>query len=391
MPKDKLHVRIFDMINTATRLKNQETKQTKTSKEDASAKNLMKEALYANKSLFQLPKIGDLIEGTVIDKESGVLYIDLGPIGTGVIYGKQYFDVQDSIKNLKPGDKVAAKLIELENKNGYRELSMKEAGEEQTWKTLRDKKENQELIEIKITEVNRGGLMAKVGDIIGFIPVSQLAPAHYPRVEGGDKEKILEELRKFIGETFQVNILDIDPKEQKLILSEKSAENDSMKESLSKYKVGDIVEGEITGVVEFGAFIKFDPILEGLIHISELDWNLVRDPKDIVNIGDKLKAKIVDISSDGRISLSIKALQEDPWSEIEKKFKKGDTIDAEVTKINAYGALVKIEDGIQGLVHVSEFESEEQLKENIEEGKKYKFEIATLEGADHKITLKLIK
>lgn len=362
---------------------------TATTPGDTTTKNLMKEALYANKSLFQLPKRGDNIEGTVIGKESGVLYLDLGAIGTGVIYGKEYWDVQDAIKKLKPNDKVVAKVVEVENKDGYRELSMKEAGEEQTWQGLKEKQANQEILEIKITEVNRGGLMARVGDITGFMPVSQLTPAHYPRVDGGDKEKILQELKKFVGTTMKVNILDVDPRENKLILSEKSAENDSVKEALGKYKIGDVVKGEITGVVEFGVFIKFDSMLEGLIHISELDWNLVRDPKDIVNLGDKVKAKIVDIAADGRISLSLKALEKDPWDGIEKKFKIKDTVSAEVTKISSYGALVKIDDGIQGLVHVSEFESEEEFRQKLVEGKAYTFEITALDPGEHKMALKL--
>lgn len=350
----------------------------------------MKEALYANKSLFQLPKVGDIVEGVVIGKESGVLYINLGIIGTGVVYGKQYWDVQDIIKNLKIDDTVSAKLVELENKDGYRELSMREAGEEQTWKSLKEKRDNRELVEVTITEANRGGLITQIGDIAGFIPVSQLTPAHYPRVEGGDKEKILLELKKFIGKTMQVNVLDIDPSEQKLILSEKSAENDSMKETLSRYKVGDVVKGEVTGVVEFGAFIKFDPLLEGLIHISELDWNLVREPKDIVSIGDTIEAKIVEIATDGRVSLSLKALKEDPWADIEKKFAIDDKKKGEVIKISSYGALVKMADGIQGLVHISEFASEEELKSHLEEGQTYKFEITALDPKEHKMTLKLV-
>lgn len=351
----------------------------------------MKDALYANKSLFQLPRLGDIMEGAVIGRESGVLYLDLGPIGMGVIYGKEYWDAQNIIRNLKTGDKIAVKLVELENKDGYRELSIREAGQEAAWKDIKEKKENQAIVEVKIVDANRGGLMVQFGDIPGFIPVSQLAPSHYPRVEGGDKEKILDELKKFVGTTMQVNVLDIDQKTHKLILSERAAENESIREALTRYKVGDVVDGEITGIVDFGVFIKFDPLLEGLIHISELDWNLVRDPKDIVSMGDKIKARIVDIAASGRVSLSIKLVKENPWGDIEKKFKQDDKVKGEVIKINSYGALVKIADGIQGLVHISEFSSEEELKAKLKEAQSYEFEIATIAPKEHKITLKLIK
>ncbi|MEX2008071.1 MAG: S1 RNA-binding domain-containing protein [Candidatus Spechtbacterales bacterium] len=352
---------------------------------------LMKEALTTHKSLFQLPKVGELVEGTILGKESGVLYIDLGIIGTGVIYGREYFAVQDQLKDLKPGDKLSAKLIELENEDGYRELSLKEAGEEKTWHRLRELRDSKEPLKVKITEANRGGLMAQAGDMMGFIPVSQLAPAHYPRVEGGNKEMILEELRKFVGEELTVRILDAEPQENKLIFSERAAETDKIQDALGKYSVGDEVEGEITGVVEFGAFIKFDPLLEGLIHISELDWNLVKDPRDVVSVGQSVKAKIVDISGDGRVSLSLKALQNDPWNNAQDMFKEGARVEGEVTKINSYGALVKVSDGIQGLVHVSEFASEDEMKEQLVEGTTYAFEVISVEASERKIALRLAK
>ncbi|MDX1535400.1 MAG: S1 RNA-binding domain-containing protein [Candidatus Spechtbacterales bacterium] len=359
-------------------------------KTENSTNGVMKDALQTNRSLFQLPHEGEIVEGKVIGKESGVLYIDLGPIGTGVVYGVEYFKVQDEIKDLEPGDTVSAKLTQIENEDGYRELSMKKAEEEKSWRYLEEVHRNQESIEMKVVDANKGGLMGKAGDLVGFLPVSQLAPANYPRVEGGDKSKILQELKNFIGQTMQVQVLDIDPKDNKVIFSERAAESDAIKESLEEYKVGDVIEGEITGIVDFGAFIKFDDMLEGLIHISELDWSLIEDPHDIVSVGDKVKAKIVDIAKDGRVSLSLKALKDNPWENIEERYETGKKIKGEVSKINPYGALVKIEEGIQGLVHVSEFTSEEEMSEKLEEDETYEFEVLSLDPEDHKIALKLV-
>jgi len=352
-------------------------------------KNIMKSVMQTDKSLFQLPKEGDVVEGKVVGKEGGVLYIDLGHTGTGVVYGAEYLKAHDEIKNLNEGDKLTGKIIEVENEDGYRELSLKEAKEEKNWQLMQSAKSKQEVVEVEITDANKGGLMARIDDLVGFLPVSQLAPAHYPRVEGGDKNKILNELREFIGKKFRVQILDANYKEGKLIFSEKAAENESIQTALNKYKVDDVVSGTITGVVEFGAFIKFDSLLEGLIHISELDWSLIENPHDVVKIGEKLKARIVDITQDGRVSLSLKALKENPWEGIEKKYKAGDMVEAKVTKINSYGALARIEEGIQGLVHISEFKDEEELRNKIEKDKKYKFEIVSVEPAEYKIALKL--
>lgn len=356
---------------------------------ETDTKNLMRNALQSQKSLFQIPKIGDIMEGKILGKESGVLYIDLGIYGTAVVYGVEYFKVHKEIKNMKAGSTIVGKLIELENKKGFMELSLKKAEEEKNWKYLQDKFKNREQIKVKIVDANKGGLMAEIGDLKGFLPVSQLAPSNYPRVEGGDKNKILNELRLFIGKSMEVRILDLDFNDNKLILSEKSAESNTIQNALKKYKIGDVVKGEITGVVEFGAFIKFDPMLEGLIHISELDWSLIENPNDIVKLGKKVKAKIIDISNDGKISLSLKALKNNPWESVDKKYKKGDNINKEVVKINAYGALIKIEEGIQGLVHISEFDSEKTLKEKLTISEKYNFEIISIDAEGRKISLKL--
>ena len=349
----------------------------------------LKELIESNKDWFKMPYVGDMVEGTVIGKESGALYIDLGILGTGIIYGREYFAIQDIIKDLKNGDSVTAKVVQTENENGFKELSMKKIGEEKNWQSLKETKEQNETIPIKITDANKGGLLAQAGNMNGFLPVSQLAPDHYPRVEGGNKEMILEELQKFIGQTLTVRILDIDSNENKLIFSEKAVDNDKVKQAIAKYKIGDTVKGTITGVVDFGAFIKFDEMLEGLIHISEMDWNLVRDTKEKVKVGDKITAKIVEISDDDKISLSMKAMKNDPWDTINERFKQDDELSREVTTINSYGALVKIDDGIQGLVHISEFESEEELKKHIQKGKEYTFKIKSIEPDKRKISLVL--
>lgn len=350
-----------------------------------------KEMLSLKKDWTHLPSCGDILEGTVIGKESGALYINLGAIGTGIIYGREYYAIQDNIRDLKSGDIVSAKLIEFENENGFRELSMKEAGEEKNWQSLREIRDNNQTTEVKVVEANRGGLLVQTGDMNGFLPVSQLAPAHYPRVDGGDKEIILEELKKFVGQKMAVRVLDIEPQEGKLIFSEKAAEDDKMKSELSNFHVGDVVEGTITGVVDFGAFMKFAPMLEGLIHISALDWNLVKDPRDVLSVGDKVRAKIVGITNDGRISLSLKALTDDPWNDIEKRFAIDSEIERTISSITPYGALVKIEDGIQGLLHVSEFESEEHMRQSIQEGKTYRLKITTIEPKERKVSLQLIQ
>jgi small subunit ribosomal protein S1 len=358
-------------------------------KTQSAENNSMKIAIDHERSLFQSPKEGDIVEGPIITKEGGEVYIDLGLGGTGIIYGREYFESQDKLKDKKKGDRISAKIVELENDEGLRELSLSEAGRETSWQKLARMRDSQELVSVKITDANRGGLMIEKEGIEGFLPVSQLAPAHYPRVEGGDKEKILKEIQQYIGQTMEVRILDTSQSQNKFIVSEKAGEEESIKKALEKYKIGDVVKGQVTGVVDFGAFIRLDPLVEGLVHISELDWQLVNNPRDIVKVGDKIEAKIVDVAKDGRISLSIKALKEDPWKDLEKKYPQGKAVRGIISKLTAYGTLVRLEEGIQGLVHISEFASEEEMREKLEEGKEYKFEVSQIVPEERRIALKL--
>lgn len=367
-------------------------------------------------NFVKLPKIGEIIEGKVVGKGKASVFLDLGNIGAGIIYGKEFYEAKHELKNLKIGDNVFAKIIDLEDENGYIELSLTKASKELAWETLKEKKEKDEVFRVKILGANKGGLLAEVSGIPSFLPASQLSPANYPKVENGDNQKILKSLQKLIGKELEVKIFDLNPREEKLILSEKAKEGKKIKEILKNYKVGDVVEGEITGIVDFGSFVKI-PVekkdylkninipeeyipdsLEGLIHISELDWKLIEDPAEIVKIGQKVKAKIIDISN-GKISLSLKALQKDPWQDIEKKYKKGDIIKGKVTKFNPFGVFVQLlsspsnedKNKIQGLCHISEFGSQKKMEKTLKIGGKYDFQILSIEPNEHRMSLKLIE
>ncbi len=361
----------------------------------------MKDLMEKN-DLLKPPQIGKIIEGKIIGRARSAVFLDLGAFGTGIIYGKEFQEAKKELKDLKIGDTVFAKIIDLENEGGYLELSLSQASNELTWGKLRQKKEKGEIIIVKILGANKGGLLAEVSGLPAFLPVSQLLTEHYPRVEKGDTIKILKELQKFVSKEMEVKIFDLDQKQEKLILSEKAKEGEKIKEILRKYKVGDMVEGEITGITDFGVFIKF-PIspktisrdgnkqeLEGLIHISELDWQLIKDPSDIVKIGEKVKAKIISIIED-KVSLSLKALKKDPWLNIEKKYKKGDVIEGKITKFNPYGAFAQIAPKIQGLCHISEFGTKSKMEESIKIGKKYNFQILSIDSTEHRMSLKLAK
>ncbi len=336
------------------------------------------------------PSLGDVVEGDVIGVEKSAVYINLHPYGTGIIFGKEFINARDIIKKINIGDKVAAKVVDAGNKDGYIELSLKEARQALIWDEAEVAIKNKTVLELPVEEANKGGLIINWQGIKGFLPASQLKTEHYPRVNDGDKDKILDELKKLVGQKISVAIITALPKEGKLIFSEKNIEKKSKQKIVDKYKVGDVFPAEITGIVDFGIFVKIEDGLEGLVHISEIDWTLVENPRTLYRVGEKVDVKIIEVK-DGKISLSIKALKENPWIEAEKKYKKGDEVNGVVIKFNKHGALASIEEGISGLVHISEFGTEAKMKEKIELGKSYTFKILLFEVKNQKMGLSFVE
>ncbi len=332
------------------------------------------------------PIIGDLVEGPVINIEKSAVYIDLAPIGTGIIYGREYLTARDIIKKINVGDIIAAKVVDTENPEGYIELSLKEARQALIWSEAEVAIQNKSILELPVVEANKGGLIIQWQGISGFLPASQLKTEHYPRVADGDKDKILEELKKLVGTKISVSIISAIPKEGKLIFSEKSPELKDKEKIIGKYKVSDEVQGTVTGIVDFGVFVKIEDGLEGLVHISEIDWSLVEDPRALFKVGQKVNVKIIEIK-EGKVSLSIKALKENPWVEAGKKYKKDMVVQGVVIRFNKHGALASIEEGIAGLVHISEFGSEEKLRKSLELGKSYNFKITLFDVKEQKMAL----
>jgi len=352
--------------------------------------NLINEKDYSQ-LLKGLPKLNDLIEGTVIEIGRNEIYLDINGLTTGIIRGPELFDESGDFSNFKKGDKVFATVIDLENEKGLIELSFRQASHKKAWNNLEDIVKTGQPVSVKVTDANKGGLIVYFGKIQGFLPVSQLKPEHYPRVEDGDKNKILEKLKIFINQEMIVKIINLDEKEGKLIVSEKEI-GATEKKIIGNYKVGDIVQGKISGLVDFGVFVTFDKDQEGLVHISELAWQRIDHPQDVVKSGDKVKAQIIGITDDGKISLSIRRLIADPWKNAKEKYQVGQEVNGKILKINPFGFFVELDKDIHGLAHISEI-SEKPIKDLstiAKEGDVLKFKIVSIEIDDHRLGLSLI-
>ena len=356
------------------------------------------------KHVVEIPEIGYVIQGTVLHIAPSQALIDLGPLGTGVVLGKEMRDGLGTGGKLKVGGVVTATLMSYENEDGSIELSIREASYEKSWEDIEHKLTNREVVPTRVTDANKGGLMVEINGIAGFLPVSQLSSEHYPRGEDGDKNKILDLLKKLTGQEVQVRILDADRESEKLIVSEKAAQSEKERELINLFHIGDIVKGEVSGVVDFGAFVKFSPPtkkgekerpekLEGLVHISELAWQLIDDPREMIKTGDIVEAKIIGIE-ETRISLSMKALKEDPWTSVLEKYKVGDIVPGKVDKINHFGAFVYLDKDIHGLAHVSEFQDVypgKKIEEVFKEGEAYSWKILSIEPKSHRMGLLPVK
>ncbi|MEI7742044.1 MAG: S1 RNA-binding domain-containing protein [bacterium] len=338
---------------------------------------------------LKIPKKGDVVNGKVVSLAKNEIRIDVEGMSVGVVRGKELFAESDVYSDLKVNDPVESTVLDMENENGEMELSFRFAGQQRAWNDLREFFTSGKPVEIKITDANKGGLMARVHHVMGFLPVSQLSPDNYPRVAGGDKGKILEKLRSFIGKTFEAKVIDIDEKDEKLILSEKSVWEEKQKSLLERFKVGDTVEGKVVAIADFGVFVRFDS-LEGLVHISEIAWQRIEHPKDVVKVGDTVKAQIIDIEG-SKIFLSMKNLVTDPWADVMEKYKVGSIVEGKVLKVNPFGLFVELDPNIHGLAHISEL-SLKPIKDATtiaKIGDTKKFKIISLEPKEHRLGLSI--
>jgi len=392
--------KIVEDVQTADAVVPQESAAPEEKPFASAPKAMTMDDLVTDDAVVAFPAVGDVLKGIVIDVSPSAIYLDLGPIGTGIVLGKETKDGLAMNTKMVIGDEATATLIDLENDEGYIELSIREASYEKAWEDLRNKMKNEDTVSTRILDANKGGLMVEVNGITGFLPVSQLSSQNYPRVDDGDRNKILELLKQLVNQELGVRILDADQDSEKLIVSEKAAQSEQERKVISELAKGEVINGEVSGVVDFGAFVKFQPPgreegdqLEGLVHISELAWQLIDNPRELVKVGDAVEAKIIGID-DTRISLSMKALKRDPWSVITEKYTIGDVYEGTVDKINHFGAFVYLDSDIHGLAHVSEFQENfpgKKMEDMIAVGKQFNWKVLSIDAKEHRMGLVLVK
>jgi len=346
--------------------------------------------LLEDKHFLAIPKIGDVVRGRVVSTTKNEVHIDLGGY-SGVVRGRELYNESAEYGNLKVGDEAEATVVGLDNELGEAELSFRFAGQQKSWEKLEGLRGTGITVNVVVKEANKGGLIVDLDHNEGFLPVSQLSAEHYPRVPGGDKARIQEKLKSFIGETLRVKVLDVDGGEGKLIVSEKKIEEDSQITKIAEHQIGENCEGPITAIADFGAFMEFADGLTGLIHISELAWQRVEHPSEVVKEGQQVKAQIININGP-KVFLSMKRLLPDPWKTVEEKYKVGQQVKGKIKKVNSFGLFVELDEDIQGLAHISELGmKQEEIISKIKPGDELEFTIVSLKPEEYRLGLSLVR
>lgn len=334
-----------------------------------------------------VPTVGALVKGTVVSMSHQKILVDIGSICTGVIVGSEMNDSLGTAKDIHVGDAITAVVIEEENEQGQFILSLKRASQETTWDTFVALYKSQKPVKVRIVEANKGGLLIEKDGIRGFIPVSQLTPEHYPRVVGADPEKILTRLQKLVSTELMVKVINVDFAERRLILSEKAAYSDERQKIIDELKVGQTVQGTVSGIVNFGVFVNYKGV-EGLVHISEIAWGHVTAPNEYAKVGDTITVLVIGIEGD-KVSFSMKRLTPDPWIEKADKYKVGEIVKGQITRIEPFGAFVKLDQEIDGLIHISELADHEisNPTEVVQIGVTVEAKVISIELAEHRLGL----
>ena len=356
-------------------------------------KDLTQDSEFAKlleKDDIKIPQVGDIIKAIVITASKSEVKLDVNGVLMGVVRGPELYNEVPEFSNLKPGQEVEAAVVDDENENGELELSFRLVGQEKAWNDLRRALKEKTVIKVRIMDANKGGLLSRFCQIDGFLPVSQLAPENYPRISGGDKSRILEKLKSFVGQEFDVTVMTLNEEDNKIIFSEKDVWNKKQKPALDKYTVGMAIEGKITAITNFGVFVSFGENIEGLIHISELAWQRIDSPSEMYKVGDKIKAEIITIDG-AKVFLSAKKLLTDPWLEASAKYKSGQVVEGTILKVNPFGLFVKLDDEIHGLAHISQLNlgTKEKITDLFKSDEVRQFEVVSISPSEHRLGLKL--
>lgn len=345
--------------------------------------------------LLEIPQIapGSIIKGVLVKISPDEVLVDIGTKTEAILHRKELAGpAWEILKNYKVGDEIPVCIIRPETDTSQAVVSILRAKVETDWKYVEELERTKATFEAEVVDYNKGGLLVKVGLLKGFVPVSQIDPFRYRNHRGTSRTKVLSEL---VGQKIKLKVMEARRDQGRLILSERLAMEEWREEQktrlLRELQEGDICTGVVTGICEFGAFVDIGGI-EGLIHLSELSWVKVSHPSEVVKVGDTVEVYVLEVDRErGKVSLSLKRLQPEPWSMVEEKYRVGQFVEGTVTKLAPFGAFVQIEEGVEGLIHISElsFQRISHPKEVVKVGDVLRLQIISLDPVHRRMGLSL--
>jgi len=363
--------------------------ENKNNKEFSSMASLLKEEGLG----LDFPKAGEIKTGTIASISPGQIMVSIGAKSEGIIGGEEFDLIPPEVfAQIEIGQDIPVYIITPEDSHGNVILSYVRALEAETWEEASDAMKENETADGKVVGYNRGGLIVSYEELRGFLPASLLAYSRRSEVSGNTPE---ERFGQFIGEEVTFQIIEVDQERRRLIFSEKAALNetrDTVRDQvIENLNIGNVREGRVTSLADFGAFVNINGA-DGLVHISEISWERIRHPSEVLKVGQEVEVKVISIDEEKRhIGLSIRRLQEDPWQESINNLRVGQLVEANITRLQKFGAFAMLENGIEGLIHISEIADEHisHPKDVLHEGDDVTLRIIKIEPESHRIGLSL--
>src|ERR1700690_31875 len=358
--------------------------------------NQSMESLLANENLsVDMPQAGEIRTGMIASIGSSQILVSIGAKSEGVISGRELDQLSEEERNaLVIGAEIPVYVINPEDENGNVVLSFRRAQEQISWENVEKMLEDDRVYDSKIVGFNKGGLIVMVGGLRGFLPSSQINAIRRSQSSGDTPE---QRWQKMVGEPITVRIIEVDRERRRLILSERSVSSESrqsIKERvIDELEVGKVYSGRVTSLSDFGAFVNVNGA-DGLVHLSELSWDRVQHPREILEVGQEVKVKVISVDREKkRIGLSMRALADDPWTSRVEKFSVGQLGEGVITRLTKFGAFARLEGDIEGLIHISEMADHriDHPKEVLKEGDVCTLRIVRIDADQHRIGLSLRK
>jgi len=335
---------------------------------------------------YRQPRRGEIREATILDIGPNDIIVDLGSKRDGIVPPRDLELLDDSYRaDLQVGDRVPVTVLRTQGQQGELLVSINKGLQQADWLRVKELLDSRKVIEAEVTDANRGGVVVSVGRLRGFVPSSHISSI--PRGLRG--ERLQEAKAKLIGTTLWLVVIEVNQQHRRLVLSEREATRERRQALLEALTEGDVRTGTVCSIVPFGAFVDLGGI-DGLLHISELDWKHVRRPEDVVSVGDELDVYVISVDREReRIGLSRKRLLPDPWLAVTENMSEGQTIQGTVTNVASFGAFVDVGEGIEGLVHVSEMPNGEETRSSLQSGEQVWVQVLRVDDGRHRISLSM--